>query len=249
MESSSDELDSSRTEPCPPTYPSSANISFRFGTRTIQANGTTFDHYHPNVLRLRIHHSSFDRFIKSLFSFISSAIGTWIQGRFPEWFLPEKIVLKIEKDNWEDEFNQEVVAYDKLRSIQGIVIPKFYGMVNYNDRRALVLSDLGGHPLATPEGAVLNKTDLEPLLYQALTSLTELGGYHDDTKLDNFLLVTGEKDKIMIVDLESAGFELSEERLAFIARSRIAWLIQQYEDHLECMEYDGVLLPQRPVRA
>lgn len=163
--------------------------------------------------------------------------------------MPEGIVLKCQKNNWEEEFDQEVAAYNKLHRLQGIVIPQLYGLIDYDHTRALILSDVGGFSLATPQGAVLDKQDLEPLIYHALTSLTELGVCHDDTKLDNFLLVTDEgKDKIMIVDLESADFELSEEDLAFTAKSKTNWLIRQYRNHLDCMEYDGVRLPKRPLK-
>ncbi|KAL6411782.1 hypothetical protein AUP68_04159 [Ilyonectria robusta] len=84
----------------------------------------------------------------------------------------------------------EVIAYEKLRALQGITIPRWYGEMEYDGTRALILSDIGGDCLATPEGAVLDEKDLHPLLYQALSSLTNLGVSHDDTKLDNFHLVT-----------------------------------------------------------
>ena len=201
------------------------------------------------MLRLRIRQTYLERFVNSLFWILLSAGGTWIQTKFPEWFLPERIVLKFQKDNWEAEFDQEVAAYEKLRRLQGIIVPILYGIIDYNHTRALVLSDIGGSSLATPEGAVLDERDLHPLLYHALNSLAQLGVCHDDTKLDNFLLVTEEgKDKVMIVDLESADFELSDEDLAFTTNSKTNWLVRQYRDHIDCLEYDGVLLPQRPLR-
>lgn len=180
---------------------------------------------------------------------LSTVTGSWLQSKFPEWFIPENIVLKSQKPDWEDEFNRELIAYHKLSNIQGIIIPQLYGMIDYRNTRTLVLSDIGGHCLATPQGAVLDKEDLRPLLRQAFTSFAELGAYHDDTKLDNFHLVTKEgKDKIMVVDLESVCFDLSGEELASISNGDSAWLIEQYENHLECMEYDGVILPKRPLR-
>jgi hypothetical protein len=122
-------------------------------------------------------------------------------------------------------------------------------MIQFNDIRALILSDIGGNCLATPEGAVLDKQGLRPLLEQAFTSLADLGAYHDDIKLDNFHLVTDNgKDKIMVLDLESVGFELSGEDLSCVAKGNSNWLINQYDDHLECMEYDGMILPKRPLR-
>ncbi|KAH7228441.1 uncharacterized protein BKA55DRAFT_583661 [Fusarium redolens] len=222
---------------------------FRFGTRTITARGGPADHCHHNVLCLRIQQTFLDRVVQSLFGVLSGAIGPWLQNKFPEWFLPERIVLKSQKPNWEEEFDKELEAYHKLQPLQGTVIPRFYGMIQFNDIRALILSDIGGDCLATPEGAVLDKQDLRPLLDQAFTSLADLGAYHDDIKLDNFHLVTDNgKDKIMVLDLESVSFELSGEDLSRVAKGTSNWLINQYDNHLECMEYDGMILPKRPLR-
>ncbi|KAF5717571.1 hypothetical protein FMUND_5664, partial [Fusarium mundagurra] len=203
-----------------------AGIDFRFGTRKIQAIGAASDHAHLNVLRLRIHKTFIGGIIESLFQIISKATGTWLQSKFPEWFLPDKIVLKRQKENWEEEFDHEIIAYNRLRPIQGLTIPKLYGTIHYANTRALILSDIGGSSLSTPDGAVLDEQDIEPLLHQALTSLNEYGVCHDDTKLDNFHLVADEgKDKIMIVDLESADFDQTEEELAYTAKSKTKSLL------------------------
>ncbi|KAI1038589.1 hypothetical protein LB505_007572 [Fusarium chuoi] len=224
-------------------------IRFRFGTRDVQAIGTPSDHAHLNVLRLRIDKTFIGGIIESLFTLISKAAGPWLQTKFPEWFLPEYIVLKRQKKNWEEQFDHEVVAYNRLRPIQGLTIPKFYGTIQYANTRALIFSDIGGSSLSTPDGAVLDEQDIEPLLHQALTSLNEYGVCHDDTKLDNFHLVADEgKDKIMIVDLESADFDQTEEELAYTAKSKTKSLLRQYRNHLKCLEHDGVLLPRRPVQ-
>ncbi|KAJ0137824.1 hypothetical protein HZ326_19216 [Fusarium oxysporum f. sp. albedinis] len=137
-----------------------AAMHLRFGTRTIQASGSASDHAHLNVLRLRIHKS-----------------------KFPEWFLPDKIVLKCQKENWEEEFDHEVIAYNRLRPIQGLTIPKLYGKIQYANTRALILSDIGGSSLSTPDGAVLDEQGIEPLLHQALSSLNEYGVCHDGVLL------------------------------------------------------------------
>ncbi|KAF4499202.1 hypothetical protein FAGAP_4633 [Fusarium agapanthi] len=226
-----------------------ADIQFRFATRQIQATGAASDHAHLNVLRLRIHKTFIGGIIQSLFKIMSKATGTWLQTKFPEWFLPEDIVLKRQKENWEEEFDHEIVAYNRLRPIQGLTIPKLYGTIQYANTRALILSDIGGSSLSTPEGSVLDEQAMEPLLHQALTSLNEYGVCHDDTKLDNFHLVADEgKDKIMIVDLESADFDQTDEELAYTAKNKTKSLLRQYRNHLKCLAHDGVLLPRRPVR-
>ncbi|EWY84526.1 hypothetical protein FOYG_11971 [Fusarium oxysporum NRRL 32931] len=207
---------------------------FRFGTRTITAKVAPSDGEHPNVLRVQVLKTFLDRALQSLFWVISGATGPWLHNKFPEWFLPER----------------ELEAYHKLQPIQGIFIPRFYGMIQYNNIRTLILSDIGGECLATPEGAVLEKRDLRVLLDQTFTSLADHGAYHDDMKLDNFHLVTDQgKDKIMAVDLESVDFDLFGEDLATVAKGSTDWIIEQYESHLVCMELDSVILPKRALRA
>ncbi|KAK2125558.1 hypothetical protein NOF04DRAFT_1347392 [Fusarium oxysporum II5] len=184
-------------------------VHFRFGTREIQATGATSDHAHSNVLRLGIHKTLTGRIIQILIRVMSKAT-----------------------EDWKEEFDHEVVAYSRLRPIQGLTIPKLYGTIQYAKTRALILSDIGGSSLSTPDGAVLDEQDIEPLLHQALISLNEYGVCHVDTKLDNFHLVADEgKDKIMIVDLESADFDQTEEELAYTAKNKTKSLLHgRFED-------------------
>ncbi|TXB98912.1 hypothetical protein FocTR4_00012319 [Fusarium oxysporum f. sp. cubense] len=91
---------------------------------------------------------------------------------------------------------------------------------------------------------------MRPLTYHAFKSLHDLGVSHGDAKLDNFHLVTDDgKDKIMIVDLESADYEQTEEELAYTAKTKTNFVMRQYHNHLECMKHDCLLLPKRPLRA
>ncbi|KNB14875.1 hypothetical protein FOXG_21222 [Fusarium oxysporum f. sp. lycopersici 4287] len=141
-----------------------AAMHLRFGTRTIQA---------------KVHWG----IIESFFRIISKATGSWLQSKFPEWFLLDKIVLKRQKENWEVEIDHEVIAYNRLRPIQGLTTPKLYGKIQYANSRALILSDIGGSSLSTPDGAVLDEQGIEPLLHQALSSLNEYGVCHDGVLL------------------------------------------------------------------
>ncbi|KAM7209877.1 hypothetical protein V8F06_014742 [Rhypophila decipiens] len=60
-------------------------------------------------------------------------------------------VNKKQKEGWEEEFHMEKAAYARLRPLQGIVIPEFLGEVRCDKTRAILLSDIGGACLATPE--------------------------------------------------------------------------------------------------
>ncbi|KAF4457115.1 hypothetical protein F53441_903 [Fusarium austroafricanum] len=157
-------------------------------------------------------------------------------------------VAGFKKDGWGEEFDREVATYERLQPLQGGTIPRWYGRAEYNRKRAFVLLNIGGACLATPEGAVLEEKDLRPLLTKALTALADMGVGYDDTKLDNFHLVTEKvKDKIMIVDLEIVDTSLSEDDLAFTTSSNVNHLIRLYRMHLNCLHHDEHLLPKRPL--
>lgn len=132
----------------------------------------------------------------------------WARSAFPEWHLPLNIVLKKEKEGWREEFDTELATYEKLRCLQGHVIPVCYGQIEYDGARTLVLSDVGGECLAEPQGATLEEDELRPLLDQALRALAALRMSHSDLKLDNFRLVNG---VIVIVDFERVDEHASRE--------------------------------------
>jgi hypothetical protein len=181
-----------------------------------------------------------------LLSYLPAAIACWFQQNLSEWCLPEILVLKTAKDGWDEEFEREKATYEYLRPLQGVTIPRSYGCSDYKRKKALVLSNIGGACLATPEGAVLDERDLRELLTEALTALSSMGVAYDDTKLDNFHLVTDNgRDKIMIVDLETVDQSLSEDDLAFTTESNVNHLIRLYRMHLDCLQHDGHLLPKR----
>ncbi|KAK3933730.1 hypothetical protein QBC46DRAFT_105089 [Diplogelasinospora grovesii] len=219
-------------------------IYFRFGSRSITATGAQTDREHPNVLRLCVHHSILQLVIQTVLRWLPSSLRSWAHSSFPEWFLPTNIVLKKQKDGWDEEFDTEKATYEKLKCLQGLVIPTYYGQVQYMGTRALVLSDIGGACVAEPEGAVLSEQDVRPLFDQALSALASQGISHDDMKLDNFHLVSNGGNKaIMIVDLERINELPPEKDRARIVQADVDFLMQAYRDHLECLREDGLLLP------
>lgn len=171
---------------------------------------------------------------------LPSAVRAWFESSFPEWSLPSRIVLKRQKEGWDEEFETEKAAYERLKPLQGVVIPKCYGELRYNGAKALLLSDIGGVCLATPEGALLEVAELRRLLHEAFTALGRFGALHDDTKLDNFHLVG---DKIMVMDLESVSMDLSDEQfLASRIKSKVNYLAEFLEDNQYCFWEDGLIM-------
>jgi serine/threonine protein kinase len=180
--------------------------------------------------------------IQILLRWLPSPLRSWIYSSFPEWFLPTNIILKKQKDGWDEEFDTEKAAYEKLKCLQGLVIPICYGQAQYKGTRALVLSDIGGSCVAEPKGAVLREQDIRPLFDQALSALASQGISHDDMKLDNFHLVNHSGNKIiMIVDLERINQLPPQKDPTQMVQADVDFLMQAYRDHLECLKEDGLL--------
>ncbi|KXX77149.1 hypothetical protein MMYC01_207561 [Madurella mycetomatis] len=200
---------------------------------------TPVDDVHQNVFHLQVQSSITQSVFQALLGYLPSAIRTWFESSFPEWTIPSQLILKKQKEGWDEEFEMEKATYAKLRSFQGIVIPKLFGEVRCDNTRALLLSDIGGVCLATPEGALLELADFRRLLCQALTALSQLRILQEDIKLDNFHLVD---DKVMIVDLEKVSEEpLSDQDLDFGIKSAVDSLTTFYERNQYCFWKEGLV--------
>jgi len=180
------------------------------------------------------------QFIRALFGFLPFLLRTWLDSIFPEWNLPSCVIVKKQKQDWEEEFDLEKANYARLRPLQGTVIPELFAELGYDNARALLLSDIGCVCLATPEGALLDIADSRRLLRQVLTALSQFGILQEDIKLDNFHL-TG--DRIMVVDLENLSMEeLLDKQLEFGINSTVNILAKRYEDNQLCFLEDGLLV-------
>ena len=113
-------------------------------------------------------------------------VRCWAESHFPEWFLPERIALKTRRmDFYDDEPIDEIVktelhetelkAYDRLKPLQGLVVPRCYGEAIYDGAPALVLEDVGGHSLAAPEGCLLTPEQLSTMLQECYRALHAFG--------------------------------------------------------------------------
>lgn len=120
--------------------------------------------------------------------------------------LPDKIIVKQMKDEWEEEFQQEENAYTKLHELQGTVIPKFFGKGSFNGHLALFLSWVEGITLynLARNGSSFEEEALGPQLEKALRELHDRGAEYWDPRLDNFFVC--DDGKVMVVDLEQVEF-------------------------------------------
>ncbi|GAB1313904.1 Protein kinase domain-containing protein [Madurella fahalii] len=203
------------------------SLQFRLGTRRVSAEGTVCEH-HRNVVHLRVLPSWVDRFVW-LLGFLPAPLRGLLQSRWPEWFLPPRIVLKRQKEGWDEEFENEKAVYQRLAPLPGTVIPNYYGEVEcpataYTAGRALVLSDVGGIGLYEDAASGLDTEHVENMLLESLRPLASLGVAHDDSKLDNYRLVG---DRIMVIDFDSS-YILEDGDPEYHARSDARFTTEQY---------------------
>jgi tRNA A-37 threonylcarbamoyl transferase component Bud32 len=168
---------------------------------------------------------------------------SWANTLFPEWFLPVHVVLKTQNQG-EDEpvlrelFDTEVQAYDRLKPLQGVIVPRCYGRLHYNGSRAMILERLGGVSLASPEGATLQLEQLSALLQPCYRALHAFQVHHDDPQPANFQLVDG---KIMVLDLERVMFDLSADDMGYFLKTNIEDLAIRYRDMQVYYRHEGLL--------
>ncbi|KAK4149092.1 hypothetical protein C8A00DRAFT_19189, partial [Chaetomidium leptoderma] len=177
---------------------------FTLGRQTVSASGTYAGEIHDNVLRLHIHRTTFDGFLHGILSHLPLLVLKLITPLFPRWTLPRTFILKKQKPDWDDEFENEKRMYTRLSAIQGSTIPVCFGETSLDGRRALVLSDVGRVTLCDKPALQRDRDDMGKMIDDAFWALAKFRVGYGDIKLDNFHLVRGpDGDRIMIVDLES----------------------------------------------
>lgn len=212
---------------------------FRFGSRLLTALGTQVDHVHTNVFRLSINNGSLDNILLKFFFCLPVVIQKWAKPYAPEWFLPPTIICKKQKAENAELFINEKNMYMRLHKLQGTVIPIFYGEVTCADGApCLLLSDIGGNVLCSPDAAGISEGLLKDLLGKVFNALAIYNIAYDDIKLDNFLLVG--RNRIMVIDLEMAE-EREPGDVEFFNNSSIRHLCLAYQRHQEVLRFDGLL--------
>lgn len=179
------------------------------------------------MLRLQLQPSLAERLVLFLAGLLPAVVRTRFEASFPEWALPQCVIVKQKKEGWDKEFEDEKAMYALLRPLQGVVIPCYLGEVAYGNKRAILLSDIGGAALAEPEGLLLEMPDLRRMMRQAVAAIGQFGRVHDDSKLDNYHLVG---DKIMIIDLERMSEHVDDLKLLdFFINAEVEHIVKWYE--------------------
>ncbi|KAK4032347.1 lipopolysaccharide core heptose(II) kinase RfaY [Parachaetomium inaequale] len=103
-------------------------------------------------------------FLGCCLTLLPNFVRSWVNTLFPEWFLPSHVVLKTQKQG-EDEtvlrelFETEVQAYDRLKALQGVAVPKCHGVIHYNGSKAMILERLDGVHHDDPQPANFQHVD------------------------------------------------------------------------------------------
>ncbi|KAL2174046.1 uncharacterized protein P884DRAFT_209864 [Thermothelomyces heterothallicus CBS 202.75] len=205
-------------------------ISFRFRTRYISALATQLDRDRPHLLDLQICPSRVARFFGACVNLLPTFAQSWIRAMMPEWFLPSRVILKAPKRDESgyihtELFDNEARAYDRLKPLQGTIIPKCYGLARYNGLRALILERLGGVSLASPQGATLTLEEISALMQPCHRAMHAFGVHHGDPHPANYQLVDG---KLMALDLEWVEWDLPDEKNIQFMRMNIHDLSDRY---------------------
>lgn len=124
---------------------------------------------------------------------------------------PRPIIVKQQKKGWEGEFKNEKLAYERLKDLQGTVIPQFLGEDLFHGVPALFISEIDGTTLnnLARSNDDVPEDILEARLQEAFGELSRHGAVHWDPKLDNFLFCYNKdysESKVMLVDLEHIKF-------------------------------------------
>lgn len=116
------------------------------------------------------------------------------------WFdLPDELVIRTARMGHMAAFDHEARMYERLKILQGIVIPVCYGETMWYHRRALVLCDLRSNhrQLRCEVGAYASHTIL-PMFEAAYRKLIDLGFEYRDWKLDKLVFC---RRQVFITDL------------------------------------------------
>lgn len=134
----------------------------------------------------------------------------------------ETVIFKQQKDGWEREFQDEVIAYEKLKDLQGVVVPRLLGQGSLDGLPALILSEVPGTPIQdiAYDWQMIDENLLGKQLTKVLRILYDHGAEYYDFKLDNFLLCA-DTARYGLLILSKFGFPttfaLGENVLTFLA--------------------------------
>ena len=160
----------------------------------------------------------------------SSRFQCWLQGAFPVWVLPKRLIVKELDPEKAHAFQKEKEAYTKLQHLQGGIIPIYYGSVLVEHPGQPGLRE--AHLLELVNGTSLDKFPLEQLnqdvlrkeMEDAFAPFTEANIVHGDPEARHFFYTSS--GKLRVIDFGGAYVE--DHRAALLnegdIRNALEWL-------------------------
>ncbi|RSL50051.1 hypothetical protein CEP51_015396 [Fusarium floridanum] len=214
------------------SYDSVRRLQFRMRLSTISAIGEANDSEHPNVLRLSIIRRRLDHIIIALILRLPMFLQSLPRALFPGFFLPDRVILKRLKPDWLDEFDNEKRIYERLKNLQGRMIPRLYGEARFEGTRALVLAEVLGIMPWEQELPPPKLEEFKALVEVVFRELNVLGLGYEDISMGNFIIA---EDRVVLVDLESVYEAEPEDREYMFNSDRVqlGTVYQRYLDNYE----------------
>lgn len=201
-----------------------------FGYSSFSAVAHLLDAEHHNVLRLDLTRTSFQKYIIRFIGYLPSCLQSIVRRRIPHYFLPNTVILKTLKPDWDDEFDNEKTMYKRLKSLQGDVIPVYLGDAIYNHTPSILISYVDGvMPHEQDKHSPMPAEEFQSKVELAIRKMEPFGVCHGDMKLDNFI-ISG--DCIVVIDLESVEDE-PEEVMDYAIVTQLKMLFKRYQIYLE----------------
>ncbi|KZZ88975.1 hypothetical protein AAL_07918 [Moelleriella libera RCEF 2490] len=124
--------------------------------------------------------------------------------------LPQQVILKHQRTDEEvkmstKELETEIETYGRLKALQGKVIPRFLGRVEYQGLKAILLSAIDGFDFWHWQTTMLPPEELFPLLRCVIGELGNYDFWHSYNDGAHFILVDADKPcrRLMAVGLGS----------------------------------------------
>ncbi|CAH0046325.1 unnamed protein product [Clonostachys solani] len=206
-------------------------LNFWFRTRLVYAFGHPLSHRTPNVYFLHLQPpSAFTRFLLRLLQSFPPLISSW-KGT--------DVGYGDDKE-FEQLFEAEHQAYNRLRPIQGLTVPRCYGLTLFGGRKALILQHFRGDTLEKPEAATLSFSESKRLLGDFFKEMADHGAVQEDADISNFILDPDERS-IMAVDLEYVTFPSTSEDIEYLSLSSMQTTLENYLGRQRFLRSEGYL--------
>jgi hypothetical protein len=139
-----------------------------------------------------------------------------------------KVIVKSFKDV--QVFSNEVEAYRRMRSIQGTIVPEFYGSVEVDGLPSVVLEYIVGDDLCTYQTTLENLPRLARAVENCSVAIAKCGVVQWDPKLDGVLVVRTQPPDLTIRMIDFSHVEFDKGFAIGMSKGGSNFLIRRYAE-------------------